>query len=155
LPVSKAEEQKTEKEKKRIILMFPRVKESKMPKSTFTLIEALMSGSKAEMSVLKAKGSYKVINKSPQITTLEFIPTGEHIPIIMNLGYRHKFKEENEFNESMPLDIEKIISSFENPDFKIEKIEVWIQGAIESGNLVKLFVSVKADAGVKVILKPK
>jgi hypothetical protein len=39
--------------------------------------------------------------------------------------------------------------------YEIESIELWISGAIESGGILKLAVSAKAEGGLKLILKPK
>ncbi len=39
--------------------------------------------------------------------------------------------------------------------FQIDSIELWISGAVESGGVVKLFVSAKGEGGLKVTLKPR
>lgn len=62
------------------------------------------------------------------------------------------YEEKSKF---LPIDLEELFSLFEKFGAEVEKIEVWVQGAIESGGLLKLAISVKADAGVKVILRPK
>jgi hypothetical protein len=39
--------------------------------------------------------------------------------------------------------------------FKIESIDLWVEGAVKSGNLTRLVVSVDGKAGCKVVFKPK
>jgi len=39
--------------------------------------------------------------------------------------------------------------------FQIESIELWISGGVETGEVLKLFVSAKGEGGMKVVLKPK
>lgn len=38
---------------------------------------------------------------------------------------------------------------------KVEQIELWISGAVESGGILKLAVSTKGEGGIKVVLRPK
>lgn len=40
-------------------------------------------------------------------------------------------------------------------DYKISSIELWIQGAIKEGGVLKLFVSFEGSGGVKVTLQPR
>ena len=40
-------------------------------------------------------------------------------------------------------------------DFRVDSIELWVEGGLESGNLTKLLVSVEGKGGCKITLKPK
>lgn len=40
-------------------------------------------------------------------------------------------------------------------DYKISRIELWIQGAVKEGDVLKLLVSFEGSGGVKVILEPR
>jgi len=39
--------------------------------------------------------------------------------------------------------------------YNVDSIELWIQGGVETGGILKLFVSAKGEGGMKVTLKPK
>jgi hypothetical protein len=40
-------------------------------------------------------------------------------------------------------------------DYKISSIELWIQGAVKEGDVLKLLVSFEGSGGVKVTLEPR
>lgn len=40
-------------------------------------------------------------------------------------------------------------------EYKVETIELWLEGAVSEGTLTKLFVSFEGKGGCKVTLKPK
>ena len=40
-------------------------------------------------------------------------------------------------------------------DFQIDSLELWISGGVETGQVVRLFLSAKGEGGMKVTLKPK
>jgi hypothetical protein len=40
-------------------------------------------------------------------------------------------------------------------DYKVSSIELWIQGAVKEGEVLKLLVSFEGSGGVKVTLEPK
>ena len=40
-------------------------------------------------------------------------------------------------------------------DYKISSIELWIQGAVKEGGVLKLLVSFEGSGGVKVTLQPR
>jgi hypothetical protein len=40
-------------------------------------------------------------------------------------------------------------------DYKISSIELWIQGAVKDGDVLKLLVSFEGSGGVKVTLEPR
>jgi hypothetical protein len=39
--------------------------------------------------------------------------------------------------------------------YKVDSIELSIEGSVKSGNIINLFVSAEGKGGMKVILKPK
>lgn len=49
--------------------------------------------------------------------------------------------------------IDSILEWFQK--FQIETIELWINGVAETDGVIKLFVNIKGEAGMKVTLKPK
>jgi hypothetical protein len=40
-------------------------------------------------------------------------------------------------------------------DYKVSRIELWIQGAVKEGHVLKLLVSFEGSGGVKVTLDPR
>ncbi len=55
--------------------------------------------------------------------------------------------------ERFPATIDKILDWF--GQYKVDNIELWISGVIETGSITKLVVSAKGEGGLKVTLKPK
>ncbi len=51
------------------------------------------------------------------------------------------------------LDIEDIVKAF--GAYKVKQIELWVSGAVETGQLVKFIISAKGEGGIKVTLIPK
>ena len=49
----------------------------------------------------------------------------------------------------------EFLGTFETQRYKVDKIELWIEGAAESGGITKFFISLEAKGGLKVTLKPK
>ena len=39
--------------------------------------------------------------------------------------------------------------------YEVDSIELWIQGAVETGGILKLLVSAKGEGGMKITLTPK
>lgn len=67
----------------------------------------------------------------------------------------YKLDTDNGEQEYVEIGLREFIRKFEGSDYKIEQIELWIEGKAESSNLTKLFVSVSGGGGCKLILKPK
>jgi hypothetical protein len=40
-------------------------------------------------------------------------------------------------------------------DYKVSSIELWIQGAVKDGDVLKLLVSFEGSGGIKVTLEPR
>jgi len=161
LRISGAEEKKGEKEESRIILMLPRIQEPF--KGAFYL--KLPEGVKYSyvmpsewLSKIDRKGEYIISyarsEKGAKIATMEFPSKKERVKVAMAAWADAGPALVSGFG-SIPVDVEKIMSLFKGFNVDIERIEVWVQGAVESGNIIRLFVSAKAEGGVKVILRPK
>ena len=67
----------------------------------------------------------------------------------------YKLSEDGDEQEYVEIGLNEFIRKFEKSSYKIEQIELWIEGKAESSNLTKLFVSVSGAGGCKLILKPK
>jgi len=159
--ISGAEEKQGEKGESKIILMLPRIQEPSS--SAFYLklpegVEYSYAAPSEWIGKIDPKGSYTLspmrTETGAELTTMEFPSSGKTIKVAMAGGTPVAAVSAADFGP-VPMDVEKIISFFRSFNVDIEKIEVWVQGAVESGNITRLFVSVKADAGIKVILIPK
>jgi len=51
--------------------------------------------------------------------------------------------------------LSEFVKEFENQKYKVDQIELWIQGRTESGGVTKLFISLEGNGGCKVILRPR
>ena len=49
--------------------------------------------------------------------------------------------------------LEELVGWFK--DFRIDSIELWLEGGAKEGNLTKLFISFEGKGGCKVTLKPR
>ena len=56
--------------------------------------------------------------------------------------------------EYIPADIDKMIEYFKRIGLELDTIELWIQGAIESGGITRVIGSAKGETGIKVVIKP-
>ena len=50
-------------------------------------------------------------------------------------------------------EIDKMMNWFK--DYKVNSIELWVEGCVESGEAISLLVSAEGKGGVKVTLTPK
>ena len=48
----------------------------------------------------------------------------------------------------------KFVQKFEGKGYRIEQIELWVEGKAESGGVTKFLVSVEGGGGIKIILRP-
>lgn len=60
-------------------------------------------------------------------------------------GDQQEYSEEN---------LMKFVQKFEGKGYKIDQIELWVEGKAESGGVTKFIVSVGGGGGIKIILKP-
>jgi len=51
--------------------------------------------------------------------------------------------------------LSEFVKEFEGKRYRVDQIEVWIEGRTESGDTTKFFISLEGRGGCKVILKPK
>ena len=51
-------------------------------------------------------------------------------------------------------DLTEFVQKFEGKEYKVDQIELWIEGKAEEGEVTKLFISFEGSGGVKVLLKP-
>lgn len=66
---------------------------------------------------------------------------------------RNGYSDAGGIDKDFFVKIEKIEEWFKN--YKIESIELYIEGIAKSGEIINLFVSAEGKAGCKVTLKPK
>jgi hypothetical protein len=55
--------------------------------------------------------------------------------------------------EAAAVELDKLLSWFKS--YKVDSIELSIEGSVKSGNIINLFVSAEGKGGMKIILKPK
>lgn len=49
----------------------------------------------------------------------------------------------------------EFVKKFEQTGYRVDQIELWVEGAAESGKLTSLVVSLEGKGGCKIILKPQ
>ena len=76
--------------------------------------------------------------------------TAQGIPYIF-----YAVKKGEEGQEYVETTLLQFIQEFEKEKYKVEQIELWIEGRAESGGVTKLFVSLEGKGGCKVILRPR
>ena len=55
--------------------------------------------------------------------------------------------------EAMAIGLDELISWFQS--YKVDSIELSIEGSVKSGGITNLFISAEGKGGMKVILKPR
>ena len=53
------------------------------------------------------------------------------------------------------IELSKFVKPFEQEGYKVDQIELWLEGIAETGGITKLFVSFEGKGGCKIILKPR
>lgn len=185
LPTTKAGEQEVEEKKSGLILGLPRIEieegavegkgrlllrayETKELKGlkikALPAVEGGWSCLEASkwLPMIRTKGGYTIKEMGPKITTLEFNPPeGKAVKVgfptypVTMVAEAVAPSKEVKSERPVFLAFEEITSFFKGKDVEIEKIEIWVKGGAETGGLTRLIISAKADAGIKVILKPK
>lgn len=51
--------------------------------------------------------------------------------------------------------LSEFVKEFEEKRYRVDQIELWIDGREESGGVTRLYISLEESGGYKVILKPK
>jgi hypothetical protein len=64
-------------------------------------------------------------------------------------------KEQYQKNEYFEMGLSQFVRELENQDYKVDQIELWVEGRAESGGITRLFVSTDGKKGYKVILRPR
>ena len=64
-------------------------------------------------------------------------------------------KEQYQKNEYFEMGLSQFVKELENQDYKVDQIELWVEGRAESGGTTRLFISTDGKKGYKVILKPR
>ena len=64
-------------------------------------------------------------------------------------------KEQYQKNEYFEMGLSQFVKELENQDYKVDQIELWVEGRAESGGVTRLFISTDGKKGYKVILKPR
>ncbi len=64
-------------------------------------------------------------------------------------------KEQYGSSEYLEKSLSEFVKEFENREYRVDQIEIWIEGRAESGGVTRLFVSSEGGGGYKVILRPK
>ena len=64
-------------------------------------------------------------------------------------------KEQYQKNEYFEMGLSQFVKELENQDYKVDQIELWVEGRAESGGVTRLFVSTDGAKGYKVILRPR
>lgn len=51
-------------------------------------------------------------------------------------------------------DLDEFVNRFERKGYKVDKIEIWVEGVAATSGVTKLMVSLEGKGGMKVILNP-
>ena len=51
-------------------------------------------------------------------------------------------------------EVSEFVKDFALKDYKVDQIELWVEGVVESGSVTKLVLSVQGSGGMRIILKP-
>ena len=60
--------------------------------------------------------------------------------------------DKQEYSET---DLQKFVEQIETKEYRIEQIELWIEGKAESVGVTKFFISFEGKGGCKIILRPE
>jgi len=63
-------------------------------------------------------------------------------------------KDKDDKKEYIEKKLAEFIKEFQKQDLKVDQVELWVEGMVESGGLSKLVLSVKGSGGMKIILRP-
>ena len=64
-------------------------------------------------------------------------------------------KEQYQKNEYFEMGLSQFVKELENKDYKVDQIELWVEGRSESAGVTRLFISTDGKKGYKVILRPR
>jgi hypothetical protein len=66
-----------------------------------------------------------------------------------------KKPEEGKSVEYVKTAMSEFVKKFEQTGYRVDQIELWVEGTAESGKLTSLVVSLEGKGGCKIILKPQ
>lgn len=64
-------------------------------------------------------------------------------------------KEQYGKNQYLEIGLSQFVKELESQDYKVDQIELWVEGRTESGGITRLFISMEGERGYKVILRPR
>ena len=64
-------------------------------------------------------------------------------------------KEQYGKNEYYEMGLSQFTKELENQDYKVDQVELWVEGRVESGGITRFFISTDGQKGYKVILRPR
>jgi len=64
-------------------------------------------------------------------------------------------REQFRKNEYVEKGLSEFVKEMESPGYRVDQIELWVEGREESGGITRLFISMEGDKGYRVILRPK
>ena len=64
-------------------------------------------------------------------------------------------KEQYGKNQYIEMGLSQFVKELESQDYKVDQIELWVEGRTESGGITRLFISTEGERGYKVILRPR
>ena len=95
-------------------------------------------------------GGEKVILMFPEPNN-EQVGTGAEA---RHFYWMNRGEEKQKYSES---ELFAFVKKFEDPQhgYRVELIELWIEGKLETRGVTKLFISLQGGGGCKVVLRPK
>ena len=64
-------------------------------------------------------------------------------------------REQFRKNEYIEKGLSEFVKEMESPDYRVDQIELWVEGREESGGITRLFISMDGGKGYRVVLRPK
>ena len=64
-------------------------------------------------------------------------------------------KEQYGKNQYLEMGLSQFVKELESQAYKVDQIELWVEGRTESGGITRLFISMDGKRGYKVTLKPR
>ena len=91
----------------------------------------------------------EVVLKIPKYTEKKSVNNqGKHLQVL----FLAEDKDGNK--EHVEKKLAEFIKDLQLPDLKVDQVELWVEGMVESGGVTKLVVSAKGSGGMRIILKP-
>jgi hypothetical protein len=65
----------------------------------------------------------------------------------------YSLAKEDDKQEYSEEGLKQFVEKFENRGYRVEQIELWVEGKAESGGITKFIVSAEAGGGIKIVLR--